>query len=150
MKKFFKILLVFLLVSSLSVGSISISFAQQKIAPGQYATIAEYQKVSGKRITRFGEASQLAELVKQGKLPPVEKRLPEEPAVVEPIEEIGQYGGTLEGPHLGRSPQYTRITYEPLVRWNLDTNKVISNVAKSWKISNGGKVITFYLRKGMK
>jgi len=148
--KILKYFLVTLLSISLVTGIISVSFSQQKVAPGQYATIAEYQKVSGKKITKFSEAPQLADLVKQGKLPSVEKRLSEEPAVVEPIEEIGQYGGSLQGPHLGRSPQYTRITYEPLVRWNLETDKVIPNVAKSWKISNGGKVITFYLRKGMK
>jgi len=148
--KILKYFLVTLLSISLVTGIISVSFSQQKVAPGQYATIAEYQKVSGKKITKFSEAPQLADLVKQGKLPSVEKRLSEEPAVVEPIEEIGQYGGSLQGPHLGRAPQYTRITYEPLVRWNLDTDKVIPNVAKSWKISNGGKVITFYLRKGMK
>ena len=150
MSKILKYFLVTLLSISLVTGIISVSFSQQKVAPGQYATIAEYQKVSGKKITKFSEAPQLADLVKQGKLPSVEKRLSEEPAVVEPIEEIGQYGGSLQGPHLGRSPQYTRITYEPLVRWNLETDKVIPNVAKSWKISNGGKVITFYLRKGMK
>ncbi|HPO82558.1 MAG TPA: ABC transporter substrate-binding protein [bacterium] len=150
MSKILKYFLVTLLSISLVTGIISVSFSQQKVAPGQYATIAEYQKVSGKKITKFSEAPQLADLVKQGKLPSVEKRLSEEPAVVEPIEEIGQYGGSLQGPHLGRAPQYTRITYEPLVRWNLDTDKVIPNVAKSWKISNGGKVITFYLRKGMK
>lgn len=150
MSKILKYFLVTLLSISLVTGIISVSFSQQKVAPGQYATIAEYQKVSGRKITKFSEAPQLADLVKQGKLPSVEKRLSEEPAVVEPIEEIGQYGGSLQGPHVGRSPQYTRITYEPLVRWNLDTDKVIPNVAKSWKISNGGKVITFYLRKGMK
>jgi len=148
--KILKYFLVTLLSISLVTGIISISFSQQKVAPGQYATIAEYQKVSGRKITKFNEAPQLADLAKQGKLPSVEKRVSEEPAVVEPIEEIGQYGGSLQGPHLGRAPQYTRITYEPLVRWNLDTDKVIPNVAKSWKISNGGKVITFYLRKGMK
>jgi len=150
LSKFLKCLLVVLSVISLLTSMVSVSFSQQRIPPGQYATLAEYQKISGKKITKFNEAPQLTELVKQGKLPPVEKRLPDEPAVVEPIEEIGQYGGTLQGPHHGESPQYTRITYEPLVRWNLDTNKVIPNVAKSWKISNGGKIITFYLRKGMK
>ena len=32
--------------------------------------------------------------VAAGELPPVEKRLPEEPLVVKPYEKIGQYGGT--------------------------------------------------------
>ena len=42
----------------------------------------------------FQEAPQLAELVKQGKLPPVKDRLPAEPLVVKPVIEIGKYGGT--------------------------------------------------------
>ena len=36
----------------------------------------------------------LAELVKAGKLPPVEQRVPEEPMVLKPMREIGKYGGT--------------------------------------------------------
>ena len=42
----------------------------------------------------FKEAPMLAELVKAGKLPPVEQRLPAEPLVVKPVHEIGKYGGT--------------------------------------------------------
>jgi peptide/nickel transport system substrate-binding protein len=43
----------------------------------------------------FKEAPMLAELVKAGKLPPVEKRLPdpEDLMVVKPVKEIGKYGG---------------------------------------------------------
>ena len=36
----------------------------------------------------------LAELVKQGKLPPVTERVPKEPLVIKPVHEIGRYGGT--------------------------------------------------------
>ena len=45
---------------------------------------------------KFSEAPMLAELVKAGKLPPVEKRLPEaaQLMVVKPLNEIGKYGGT--------------------------------------------------------
>ena len=42
----------------------------------------------------FQEAPQLAELVKAGKLPPVKDRLPAEPLVIQPVHEIGKYGGT--------------------------------------------------------
>src|SRR5262249_49418446 len=40
------------------------------------------------------EAQELADLVKQGKLPPVEKRLPSEPLVLKPLKQTGRYGGT--------------------------------------------------------
>src|SRR2546421_10299548 len=38
----------------------------------------------------FKEAPELAELVKQGKLPPVEKRLPSEPLVLKPLKQTGR------------------------------------------------------------
>jgi len=41
------------------------------------------------------EAPMLAELVAQGKLPPLDERLPENPLVIPPISEVGQYGGIL-------------------------------------------------------
>ena len=43
---------------------------------------------------KYGEAPAWAELVKAGKLPPVEQRIPEEPMVVKPVHSIGKYGGT--------------------------------------------------------
>lgn len=42
----------------------------------------------------YQEAPMLAERVAQGELPPVEQRLPENPAVVAPVESISTYGGT--------------------------------------------------------
>ncbi|PYM51892.1 MAG: hypothetical protein DME16_02815 [Candidatus Rokuibacteriota bacterium] len=41
---------------------------------------------------KLAEAPMLADLVKAGKLPPVEKRVPEEPMVVKPLHTIGRYG----------------------------------------------------------
>ena len=43
---------------------------------------------------KYNEATMLAKLVQEGKLPPVAERLPENPLVVTPIERIGKYGGT--------------------------------------------------------
>ena len=42
----------------------------------------------------YSEAPELRALVEQGVLPPVEDRLPEEPLVVTPYEESGEYGGS--------------------------------------------------------
>ena len=56
---------------------------------------------------KFSEAPMLAELVKAGKLPPVEQRIPEEPMVVKPLRETGKYGGlwrrALTGPADGEN-----------------------------------------------
>src|SRR5690606_23191814 len=43
----------------------------------------------------YNEAPMLAELVSQGKLPPVAERLPKNPVVLDGIAGIGKYGGTL-------------------------------------------------------
>ena len=121
-------------------------------AQSQYATVKQYEKATGKKIAKFSEAPVLRTKVAAGKLPPVEKRLPEEPAVVVPVEEIGQYGGTWHrvATRVWDTLLSSRLGYEPLVRRARDAKTIIPNVAKSWKISDGGKVFTFYLRKGMK
>src|SRR2546428_3617567 len=45
----------------------------------------------------FTEAPQLAELVKAGKLPPVAERIRQDPLGIQPLHEIGRYGGTSRG-----------------------------------------------------
>ena len=145
------VILSFLFSMLLSFGTIS--FAQKFPSIPQYTSPAEYEKATGKKITKFSEAPDLAELVKQGKLPPVDKRLPKEPLVVVPVEEVGQYGGVwrtammgrADTPHLGRE-----VGYEPLVRIDGTFTKVIPGVAKSWTASKDGRTFTFYLREGMK
>lgn len=67
------------------------------------------------------EAPALSALVEQGKLPPVEQRLPKSPLVVNPVERIGRYGGTwrtalvadADRPWMERT-----LTYEGLLRYN--------------------------------
>src|SRR5574337_792555 len=45
-------------------------------------------------VSQYKEAPTLAELVKGGKLPPVEQRLPKNPMVMVGYEGIGKHGGT--------------------------------------------------------
>src|SRR3989442_233217 len=45
--------------------------------------------------SKFKESPMLAERVKKGELPVVDQRLPKDVLVVEPVQGIGQYGGTL-------------------------------------------------------
>lgn len=140
-----------LICISLIFGIISVSLPQERSLLGQYPSITEYQKTTGKKIPKFNEVPSLAELVKQGKLPPVEKRLPEEPAVVEPVEEIGQYGGTWRRAALSPTDTmiHQRLGYEPMVRWARDGKTIIPNLCISWKVGEGGRTYTFYLRKGL-
>jgi len=42
----------------------------------------------------YDEAPMLKKKVEAGKLPPVEERLPKSPMVIQPLKQVGQYGGT--------------------------------------------------------
>jgi peptide/nickel transport system substrate-binding protein len=99
------------------------------------------------------EAPELAQQVEAGDLPAVEERLPDKPMVVEPVDEIGQYGGTWNSAILGTADVvwlWRTIAYEPLVRWDPGWTEPIPNVAESMEVAGGGKEYTFKLRKGMR
>ena len=144
--------LVRLMILSLVFSFTSISFAQEMPSPSQYNFPAEYQNATGKEITEFNEAPMLTELVEAGKLPPVEERLPDEPLVIVPVEEVGEYGGTWRRVWLGKAdgPGPDRITTERLIYFTPDGRELVPNIAQSWEVSAEGKEFTFYLREGMK
>jgi len=101
----------------------------------------------------FSEAPGLAELVKAGKLPPVEQRLPQEPLVLQPLREVGRYGGTWRraflGPGDGENGNRIRSGDKPLF-WDVTGTKIMPSVAKGYEISPDGKRTVLFLRKGMK
>lgn len=111
--------------------------------------------VSSGGVAEYHEAPELAELVKQGKLPPVKDRLPVNPIVVKPEEAIGKYGGTLRMSVTGQNTPTNEVN-----NWWLtesltnpdpkDATKFIPNVAEAWEWSNDYKVLTIKLRKGIK
>ena len=94
----------------------------------------------------------LRKLVEQGKLPPVEQRLPEQPAVVEPYEKIGVYGGRMRtvtgSPDNLSEVQY--MVYEPFLRFAADGVTIVPNVVTHWELSEDAKSITLFLRRGMR
>jgi len=102
---------------------------------------------------KLAEAPMLADLVKAGKLPPVEKRVPEEPMVVKPLHTIGRYGGTwrrgFTGPGDGENGNRI-VSTDKILFWDYTGTKVMPCVAKEWKQSDDGKTVTISLRKGMK
>jgi peptide/nickel transport system substrate-binding protein len=104
------------------------------------------------RTGEYGEAPMLAEMVQRGELPPVDERLPADPAVVDVVEEIGQYGGSWDRSFLGASDMSgpARITYDPPIRWNVNASDLEPNLAKNWEVSDDGTEFVFYLREGVK
>jgi peptide/nickel transport system substrate-binding protein len=101
----------------------------------------------------YNEAPQLAERVTAGNLPPVEERLPVNPLVVQPVEQVGDYGGTwrngMVGSNDGAILQRT-IAYEYLLRWDPEWTEAIPNIAESFEASDDATTFTFHLREGMK
>lgn len=86
-------------------------------------------------------------------LPPLAQRLPDEPLVVVPYDEIGNYGGVLDGlsnaPEAGTSDLLS-VRHVSLVRYSDDLTTIVPNVAKSWDWNSDFTQLTFKLRKGHK
>ena len=95
----------------------------------------------------------LADMVAAGDLPPVEERLPADPYVVVPYQEIGQYGGYA---FVGRAgighwgDAHLLIGIEPLNRIAGDLSTQSPNVATDYELSADAKVLTVTLREGIK
>lgn len=115
--------------------------------------------------TEYQEAPMLAELVKAGKLPPLEQRLPKEPFVVGPgvlMEakyldwEPGKYSDILRTQHSGMhgSDFASNIrdgNNEPiLMAPGMDTQGIRPNLVSEFSASNDNKVFTFRIREGLK
>ncbi|HAA76155.1 TPA: peptide ABC transporter substrate-binding protein, partial [Candidatus Latescibacteria bacterium] len=100
----------------------------------------------------FREAPRLEQRVDAGVLPPVEDRVPENPLVVVPPQQMGPYGGIWT--RFGNGPRDVgilddRLAYEGLVRWDAMGKDVIPNLATHWTIEDDGKRYTFHIRKGI-
>ncbi|GAA1113352.1 ABC transporter substrate-binding protein [Nocardiopsis metallicus] len=108
---------------------------------------------SSDQIQGEGEAPMLATLVDSGDLPPLEERLPTEPLVVEPHEEIGRYGGEWntailgvhDWPWLGRT-----VAYENFVRWDPEWEESVPNIATEWEYNDDATELTVTIREGIR
>ncbi len=98
------------------------------------------------------EAPMLAERVAAGDLPPLEERLPVNPMVVEPIDSVGRYGGTLRRAQLSETSAATWEAFSTvtLVQWSLDATTAEPNVAETFEASEDLREFTFVLREGVR
>jgi len=94
----------------------------------------------------------LSDLVKAGKLPPVEQRLPAEPVVIKPTRKVGKYGGIAygEGIDVNVTHDMQIVNTAGLFAFNNDLSVLTPAVASSWKFSADYKTATIVFRKGMK
>jgi len=102
--------------------------------------------------SKYREAPMLTELVKAGKLPPVDQRLPPNPVVVKPTNTVGKYGGTLRGS--GMAPETTSDLQITMVagmfRFSNDLKIATPEVCESYQMSPDSKTCTIKLRQGLK
>jgi peptide/nickel transport system substrate-binding protein len=102
----------------------------------------------------FNESPALAEKVRKGELPPVSERLPENPRVIVPLEEIGRYGGKLRRALTGdiaQTPGVDKTLRASLMGYERPLPKSIEPmIAESCTFEDGGRTAIFKLRKGIK
>lgn len=102
----------------------------------------------------FSEAPQLAELVSAGTLPPVAERIGEDPLVIKPVHEIGQYGGVWRRGFSGPADKWNGYRCctgtDHVLYWDYTGSTPRPNIAKGWEVSDDGTTFTLFLRKGMK
>jgi peptide/nickel transport system substrate-binding protein len=101
----------------------------------------------------FKEAPMLAELVKAGKLPPVEQRVSQDPLVIKPLHGIGKYGGTWRRGFTGpgdTSNAHRAAQNDKLLYFDYTGTKLVPNIARGWEVSQDGRTTTLMLRRGMK
>jgi peptide/nickel transport system substrate-binding protein len=104
---------------------------------------------------QYKESPMLAERVQKGELPPVEERLPENPIVVEPIGEIGKYGGTIRMGFARRHSAVNsmiggRFTDQTPFTFSADGSRLEPNWAEDAYLDESAQVFTVHIRKGLR
>jgi peptide/nickel transport system substrate-binding protein len=103
----------------------------------------------------YKESPMLADLVAAGELPPVEERLPTNPRVITPYNEVGEYGGTWRRAFKGLSDRWgpTKLNEEMAIEWDApdpDTTNLVVNFISEWSQNEDATEYTFTLRDGLK
>ena len=103
-----------------------------------------------------GESPMLKKMVDEGKLPPLEERLPENPLVENPVSEVGKYGGKLvlgTAFFLDDERLPSRADRNGFFQFSYPfpaQGPIKPNLAESWKWNDDGTKLTINLRKGIK
>ena len=128
---------------------------------GQTATTEAVESTAPKsldpailRSRTFGDPPMRAERVPRGELPPVSERLPENPLVIVPLEEIGQYGGTIRRALTGdiiQTAGANKTLSDGLMGFERPVPRTIQhNLAENHSFSEDGLRATFKIRKGVR
>lgn len=121
-------------------------------APKEEASADDNLTRGGVGDGQYKESPLLHEQVEKGELPPVEERLPKEPAVVE-VDEIGVYGGTYAGAAFGPTSGQVDtecLRYQSILTIEKDLKTFKPNLIQSYEINDDSTEFTLHLREGMK
>ena len=133
----------------------------QGVAAGTYPQqfeVSEFEAAANCKMAFTGRETYDDRLVTykflpEGDLPPLEDRLPEEPLVVVPYNEIGHYGGRISGasiaPEAGNS-EWLSVRHVNLLRFADDMQTIVPNMAKSFEWNSDYTELTVTLRQGHK
>ena len=127
------------------------------LVPGRtvvWGSQAAFEADTGNSLPAFSEAPVLAALVAAGDLPPVEDRLPDEVVVVDPLDEMGIYGGEYRAATITPGccgdfeVMFTR--FQNLLTVSPEIDSTIPNVVLDWDLTEDFKTLTLTLRNNMK
>lgn len=103
---------------------------------------------------QFKEPPMLARAVASGRLPPVRNRIGRDPLVIEPLHRIGRYGGTLHRAINGPNDIAGVVRFasgpDSLLYWDHLWTTPRPNIARDFELSSDGRVVTLFLRRGMR
>ena len=98
----------------------------------------------------FNEAPMLADLVKAGKLPSVDKRLPKQPVLLK-AKEVGKYGGTWHRVQAGEIDWvWSLVNFESFAIFDVNQEKIVPELADWWKFNKDYTELTLHLVEGIK
>ena len=102
----------------------------------------------------FKESPEFAQLVAQGKLPPVAERVSAAPLVLKPLQGTGKYGGQVRRGFLGNIDFQNAVRFcsgpDSLLYWDSKFENLVPNIAQGFELSDNDRVLTLHLREGMK
>ena len=114
------------------------------------AATAVPEEVAQPAVTTYHESPDLADLVAAGELPNVDERLPADPLVLSPLNEIGQYGGTVRTFYSWEGHWAECMYGHSPLRWIEDGLDIAPGMCSSWDTNADNSEWTLVFRRGLK
>jgi len=110
----------------------------------------EAPKATEAPVTKFKESPTHAQMVTDGKLPPVDERLPLEPRVLPNVDGIGVYSDTLNLLSLGTFGDFGHEMFQGSFGETNADGSIFPDFCSGYEVSDDAKTYTIHIRKGLK